>query len=214
MRSFYVPGPFALSLALSPACADPSPTNFTDGGADTLAIAGMTYTWSFDDNSMPPAFFNVLGDWKVEAGELVQTGDFPSPDYPRLVIEDLSAVDFHLSVRCKVERGDTDRACGLLFRAEDSDNYMLTRANALEDNIRLYTVVGGGRSQFASTDKSVTSGEWHELEVDAQGAQLVVLWDGAEVMSETNDTFTRGAIGVWTKADSVTRFDDLVLVAR
>jgi hypothetical protein len=201
-------------LVVVTACADPSPTRFTDGGADTLAVPGMTYTWSFADQTMPATFFNVLGDWTIDNGELLQSGDFPSPDYPRIVIEDLSAVDFHLSVRCKTESGDTDRACGVLFRAADSDNYMVTRANALEDNIRLYTVVDGGRSQFASATKSISSGQWHTLEVDAQDAQLKVLWNGSEVLTETNGTFMRGAIGLWTKADSVVRFDDLTLVAR
>jgi hypothetical protein len=195
-------------------CASPSPTNFTDGGEDTLATPGMTYRWSFDDGVIPPEFFSVLGAWSVDNGELVQTGSFPDPDFPRIVIENLSAIDFHLSVKCKPESGSTDRACGLLFRAEDSDNYMLTRANALEDNIRLYRVVDGDRQQFDSASGNVTAGEYHTLEVDAAGSRLVVTWDGTEVMSHDDATFTRGAIGVWTKADSVTRFDDLVLEAR
>src|SRR5829696_3807271 len=115
---------FGLALA---GCASPQATSFTDGGNDTLATPGMTYRWSFDDGAVPREFFNVLGDWSVDGGELVQTGSFGDPDFPRMVIEDLSAIDFHLTVKCKPERGSTDRACGLLFRAVDSDNYMLAR---------------------------------------------------------------------------------------
>ena len=102
----------------------------------------------------------------------------------------------------------------LLFRAVDSDTYMITRANALEDNVRLYTVVNGLRSQFASVSTTVSSGEWHTYEVDATGAHLEVSWDGQVVLRSDNATFARGAIGVWTKADSVTHFDDLTLDAR
>lgn len=78
----------------------------------------------------------------------------------------------------------------------------------------IWLVVNGNRQQFASANKPVTSGQWHTLEVDAQGARLVLSWDGEQVMSEDEATFTRGAVGVWTKADSVTRFDDIVLEAR
>jgi hypothetical protein len=193
------------------ACADPSPTAFTDGGADTLLPAG-TYTWSFDDGQMPAEYFSVLGDWGVEGNELVQSGAFPGPDFPRILIQDRSVTDFHLSVKCKSDSGDTDRACGLLFRAEDSDNYFITRANALEDNVRLYRVVDGDRQELASADRTVSSADYHTLEVDARGTRIEISWDGEVVISEDEATFARGAIGVWTKADSVTRFDDLVLV--
>lgn len=201
--------PYALALA---ACADPSPTNFTDGGADNLAAPG-TYSWNFDDGQLPPEFFNVLGDWTVENGELVQTGAFAKPDFPRMVIQDLSVTDFHLSVTCKSDRGETDRACGLLFRAEDSDNYFITRSNNLEDNIRLYRVIDGDRQEFASSSRSVTT-DYHTLEVDARGAHIDILWDGDVVIASDDATFARGAIGVWTKADSIVRFDDLVLEVR
>jgi hypothetical protein len=199
-----------LTLALV-ACADPSPTTFTDGGADTLLAAG-TYTWNFDDGQMPAEYFNVLGDWVVEGGELVQNGSFPSPDFPRIIIQDRSVTDFHLSVKCKSDRGDTDRACGLLFRAEDSDNYFITRSNALEDNVRLYRVVDGDRQEFASADRTVTPADYHTLEVDARGTRIEISWNGEVIMSEDDGTFARGAIGLWTKADSLVRFDDLVLV--
>jgi hypothetical protein len=205
---------FLLLSVVSVGCTGASPTNFTDGGDDTLLPPGTTRSYAFDDGALPPEFFSVLGDWSVADGALVQTGSFPDPDFPRIVIEDLSVEDFHLSIKCTPTTGDIDRACGLLFRAQDSDNYMLTRANALENNIRLYHVVDGNRQQFASASTTVTANEEHTLEVDAQGAHLVVSWDGEEVLTADEATFTRGAIGVWTKADSVTRFDDLVLEAR
>jgi hypothetical protein len=128
-----------------------------------------------------------------------------------MLIQDRSVTDFHLSVRCKSDGGDTDRACGLLFRAEDSDNYFITRANALEDNVRLYRVVGGDRQEFASANRTVSSDAYHTLEVDARGTHIEITWDGEVVISDDDSTFARGAIGVWTKADSKVRFDDLVL---
>jgi hypothetical protein len=204
---------FLLSIA-AVGCTGASATNFTDGGDDTPLPPGTIRSYTFDDGVLPAEFFNVLGDWSVDSGALVQSGSFPDPDFPRMVVEGFSVADFHLSVKCTATSGDTDRACGLLFRAEDSDNYMLTRANALEDNIRLYRVVDGNRQQFASATKPVTANETHTLEVDAQGARLVVTWDGEEVLATDDGTFTQGAIGVWTKADSVTRFDDLVVEAR
>jgi hypothetical protein len=192
------------------ACADPSPTMFTDAGDDTLAAPG-TYRWNFDDGQMPAEYFNVLGDWSVEGGELVQSGSFADPDFPRMIIEDLAVADFHLSVRCKTDGGDIDRACGLLFRAEDSDNYFITRSNALEDNVRLYRVVDGDRQQFATATRTVSSADYHTLEVDARGTHIEISWDGEVLISADDATFSRGAIGVWTKADSIVRFDDLIL---
>lgn len=185
-----------------------SDTNFTDGGEDRLAPAGVTH-WSFDDG-MPPEMFNVLGNWVVHDGELVQGGEHAVPDYPRMLIEDLSVTDFHLSVECKAAIGDIDRACGLLFRAVDSENYFITRANSREDNIRLYRIIDGVRIKIASADVDI-DGDWHTLAVDARGAHIEVLWNGKSVLAADDETFTRGAIGVWTKADSFVRFDDLVL---
>lgn len=110
--------------------------------------------------------------------------------------------------------GDIDRACGLMFRAVDSENYFITRANVLEDNIRLYRVVDGDRQRFASADRPVSSNTWHTLEVEAIGNRITVSWNGETVIDETDDTFDKGAIGLWTKADSLTAFDELSATAR
>ncbi len=208
--------PLALTL-LVVACADPVPTEFSDGGEDTPAVSGMTYAWSFDTDApgaLPSPWFNVLGDWRVEDGAVVQGGEFGGPDFPRVLVEGLQFTDLKMMVRCRMESGQTDQACGLVFRAVDSDNYFITRANVLEDNVRLYRVVDGDRQQFASAEVGVKGNEWHTLAVEAIGNRLSVSWNGAKVIDKMDDTFASGVVGLWTKADSITRFDDLVVIAR
>jgi len=212
------------STALLVACQKPTPTHRTTGGQEVPAEAGLTYRWTFDDvavGSLPVNFINVLGDWKAVAegsapstpNVMRQSGRFGGPDFPRVVIEDLTFNDLTLRVRCRPESGEIDQACGLMFRLKDSDNYYITRANALEGNVRLYRVVNGNRQQFASADTEVTSGQWHTLEVRARGPELSVSWDGRGVISASDSKFERGKIGLWTKADSVTAFDDLEATA-
>jgi hypothetical protein len=207
------------------ACAKPTPTRFTAGGDEVPAEPARTYRWSFDDASVgaPPAdCISVLGDWTIASeptapsapNVLRQTGAYKNPDFPRILIKGLTFTDLTLRVRCRPESGTIDRACGLVFRARDSDNYYLTRANALEDNVRLYRVVNGDRQEFASADLKVTSGEWHTLEVTARGTRLEVSWDGRTVLEASDATFAKGKIGLWTKADSITAFDDLEAVAQ
>ena len=118
--------------------------------------------------------------------------------------------DLRLSVRCKPVSGRVDQACGLIFRVKDADNYYLTRANALEDDVRLYHVVAGKRVQFARWQGAVKSGAWHELAVEADGDHFQVFFDGRKAMDAHDTTFgDAGKFGVWTKADSVTYFDYL-----
>jgi hypothetical protein len=119
--------------------------------------------------------------------------------------------DFRLAVKCKQVSGRVDQGCGLVFRLKDADNYYVTRANALEDNVRLYHVVHGKRVEFANWNGKVKGGVWHELAVDVMGDHLVVSFDGNQVIDARDTTFgDAGKFGVWTKADSVTYFDDLV----
>ena len=118
--------------------------------------------------------------------------------------------DLRLSVKCKPVSGKGDQGCGLLFRLKNADNYYVVRANALEDNVRLYHVVNGDRRQFAGWNGKVASGKWHELAVEAQGDHFQVFYDGQKVIDAHDKTFTdAGKFGVWTKADSVIQFDDL-----
>jgi hypothetical protein len=123
--------------------------------------------------------------------------------------------DFRVSVRCKPVSGRVDQACGVTFRLKDADNYYLARANALENNVRLYHVVKGKRVQFAGWNGPVASGVWHELAVEAQGDHFQVFFDGQPVLDSHDKTFPdAGKLGLWTKADSVTYFDDFTLTPK
>ena len=200
-------------------CQNPTPTSFTTGGGEVPAEPGRTYRWSFNEaaGSLPADFINVLGDWRVEAepsapsgpNVLRQAGRFKTPDFPRFVIKGLTFADLTVRVRCRPESGSVDQACGLMFRLRDSDNYYITRAHPLEGNVRLYRVVGGDRQQLASADLAMASGQWHTLEATARGQSLTVRWNETPIITATDSTFDKGKIGLWTKADSVTAFDDL-----
>ena len=97
-----------------------------------------------------------------------------------------------------------------MARYVDRDNYYVTRANALEDNVRLYKVEKGKRKQFAGVDTKVSAGAWHSLRLEVQGKHFKVSMDEKLLFEADDNTFSAaGKVGLWTKADSVTHFDDL-----
>lgn len=135
--------------------------------------------------------------------------------FPLLIADEGSFRDLELSVKFKAVSGSVDQAGGLVFRLKDPNNYYIVRANALEDNYRLYHVVNGSRRQFAGANFKVTPGVWHELRVEAAGNKIACYYDGVKKIEATDDTFKdAGKVGLWTKADSVTYFDDLKVTAK
>lgn len=116
------------------------------------------------------------------------------------------------SVRFKAISGKVDRAGGVAVRLRDADSYYVVRANALEDNVNLYRVVRGDRQQLAGASTKVTSGVWHTLTLRADDDRLSVSFDGKVLLTQTDRTFPGpGKIALWTKADSVTHFDQLTI---
>ena len=135
--------------------------------------------------------------------------------FPLLIADEGSFKDLDVSVKFKAVSGSIDRAGGLVFRLKDPNNYYIVRANALENNYRLYHVVNGRRSQFAGANLKVTSCEWHELKVEVVGNKITCYYDGNKKIEATDETFKdAGKMGLWTKADSVTYFDDLKVTAK
>ncbi len=129
--------------------------------------------------------------------------------FPWCVRKDVSLKDGFVEVKFKPLDGNEDRAGGLVWRWKDSDNYYVARANALEDNVTIYHTIKGSRRQFKNANMKVAPNQWHTLRVDFEGNRFKVLFDGKIALEATDDTFKdTGAVGVWTKADSVTAFDD------
>jgi hypothetical protein len=119
----------------------------------------------------------------------------------------LSLRDGFVEVEFKPVSGKEDQAGGLIWRWQDGDNYYVARANALEDNVTIYHTVHGVRTEKGSASFKVATGEWHDLRVDFHGPHFSVTFDGQPALTWDDETFKdSGAVGVWTKADSVTQF--------
>ncbi len=162
-----------------------------------------------------PSKWGVVEDDKAPSGKrvLAQTSaDETNKRYVVCSYDEHSAKDLVATVRFKAVSGKIDQAGGLCVRFKDAKNYYVIRANALEGNVRFYKLVDGERKQLAGADLKVSAGEWHTLTLEAKGAQFVGSFDGKKVLEATDETFKdAGKVALWTKADSVTRFDDLVI---
>lgn len=195
--------------------------------------AGKAATYNFDQaslGSLPSNFISArtgggdMGTWAVlsdttqasKPNVLAQTStDKTDYRFPMAVLNDGVFKDLELSVKFKPVAGSVDEAGGLVFRYKDENNYYVVRANALEDNYNLYHVINGRRSQFAGANITVAPKQWHELKVVASGNQFTCFLDGKQVIQATDDTFKdAGRVGMWTKADSVTYFDDFTVTPK
>ena len=179
--------------------------------------------------SSPPKGFTFAltgkgapGRWQVVADETAQNGhalaqtDADRTDYrfPLAIYDEIVAADVEITVHFKAVSGKIDQAAGVVVRFADANNYYVARANALEDNVRFYRVVKGDRQQIASTSVKVSSGQWHDLALRAQGNSFTVTYDGKPVLTAKDSTFTAaGKTGLWTKADSVSYFDRIEINA-
>lgn len=130
-------------------------------------------------------------------------------DFPWCVKDGVAVKDGLVEVRFKPVSGRSDQAGGLVWRWKDGNNYYVARANALEDNVSLYYTENGSRKTIKYVDAPVTRNAWHTLRVNFAGTRIEVLLDGKRYI-QLGDTHISapGAVGVWTKADSVTMFDD------
>jgi Tfp pilus assembly protein FimT len=129
--------------------------------------------------------------------------------YPVCLKDTPSIKDGFVEVKFEPISGREDQAGGLVWRANDLNNYYIARANALENNVTIYHTINGRRTEKKRTRMQVASNQWHTLRVDFQGNHFTVTFDGQRAIEWDDDTFKdAGRIGVWTKADSVTLFDD------
>jgi hypothetical protein len=191
--------------ATAPAASEPptapAPTTAAEPrlaapAAESPPVTAPTYSWAFDDGAVDtaPQSFSFArtgsgrqGRWVVRAepsapsppNVLAQLDDDKTNfRFPLAVANEPRLVDVRVSVRCKMISGRVDQACGLVARYRDENNYFVTRANALEGNIRLYTVRDGKRDELASWSGTVTLDAWHDYRLELRGDHLEVFWDG------------------------------------
>ena len=204
----------------------------------TMIVHGATRKVDFSDDTVgqPPKGFEfghtakagAPGKWVIQADGsnkyLVQTDpDSTRSRFPTAVLSEVSAADIDLSVRFKPVSGRVDQAAGLVWRFRDQDNYYIVRANALEDNVVVYKIENGQRTDLPVKGEGrtygkkaeVTAAQWSTLRVVANGPRFEVYFNGTKLYEVEDGTFTQpGKVGVWTKADSVTQFDDLTVVTK
>jgi hypothetical protein len=129
--------------------------------------------------------------------------------FPVCIKEDTNIKDGFVAVKFKTITGKEDQAGGVIWRCKDKDNYYIARANALEDNVTIYHTIKGQRMAFKSVKETVRSGTWHTLRVDFEGNKSAVSFDGKKIIKAADESFKdAGKVGVWTKADSLTLFDN------
>jgi hypothetical protein len=132
------------------------------------------------------------------------SGAFPWCVMPKTAVE-----NGFVEVRFKSISGREDQAGGVIWRWKDGDNYYVARANALENNVSLYHTTAGRRITIKYVDAPVPGNVWHTLRVEFSGKRIKVVLDGKTYIDlEDGHIAGSGAVGVWTKADSVTSFDD------
>jgi hypothetical protein len=138
--------------------------------------------------------------------------------YPLLLRDDSEIKNGFIETKFRAVDGSEDRAAGLVWRARDANNYYIVRANALEDNVVLYKTADGvrsaldivGRKGGYGIDVRVPANQWLALRVDFSGSRFKVVYNGKQLFEVEDSTFSdAGKIGLWTKADSVTLFDEI-----
>lgn len=132
--------------------------------------------------------------------------------FPLCIVDAVNASDVELGVSFTPIAGKIDQAAGLVFRVKDANNYYVARANALENNVNLYHVVNGIRRQIAGANVSVVTGKTQQLGARIEGDAIKVSLDGQQLIAVNDRTIQgSGAVGIWTKADSVTAFYELTI---
>jgi hypothetical protein len=161
--------------------------------------------WTVEEDSTAPSKSKVL----KQSGRAT---------FPLLLKDQTSVRDGLVEIQFKAISGSEDRAAGVVWRVKDADNYYVARANALEDNVVLYKTVNGvrrsldivGRKSGYGVKAAVPSNQWLRLRVEFNGSRFTVIYNGKQLFEVDDSTFKdAGQVGLWTKADSVTLFEEV-----
>src|SRR5437588_1785631 len=206
MKTLFLTSLVFTAIAASSSAETVTFDNFKTGATPLGWTATQTGSgsakWSVEKDDSAPSKPNVL----KQNGEAT---------FPVCIKNDTNIKDGFVEVKFKPVAGKEDQAGGVIWRVQDANNYYISRANALEDNVTIYHTISGKRVAFKNINTKVTSGVWHTLRVDFVGNKFTVTFDGAKVIEATDESFPNaGKVGVWTKADSVTEFDNFAYGAK
>lgn len=181
------------------------------GSAEMITFSAVK---SLDDFEFAKTGDGKPGEWSIVGGDvsaLAQTStDTTDNRFPLAIYRPFSGRDVDVSTRFLPVAGKVDQAGGIIIRLTSANDYYVARANALEDNVRFYRVVGGRREMLAGISAKVSPQAWHALGIVAKGDHFTISFDGQELFSANDSTFAgTGRVGLWTKSDSITRFETL-----
>jgi hypothetical protein len=188
----------------------------------SVAAQNAKMSWNFDTDKVgeiAKGFTNEAGKWEVVADDtapskpnaMAQLAKSAGAAFNLTLAGDTNYKDVDITVKMKAIVGSADQGGGIVWRAKDSKNYYVARYNPLEDNYRLYHVVNGQRSELKSADIPHAQG-WHSLRVTMTADHIECYYDGKKYLDAKDSTFKEaGKIGLWTKADAQTHFDDLAV---
>jgi hypothetical protein len=185
-------------------------------GAATAAPA--RWTFEADEVGKPAKGFTTeVGRWEVaqDGGDrvLAQRAENGNRVYNMAFVDGTSYKDLDISVRVKPQTGTLDQGGGMVWRAKDQDHYYVARWNPLEDNLRLYKVENGRRTQLDHADAAGDRG-WHTLRITMKDRDITGWLDGRKLLVAEDSTFPdAGKVGVWSKSDAQSYFDDLKVEA-
>ena len=219
------PIPVFVLLASAAIAAQTPSRRVIDFESDTSGQAPAGFTFGLTGSGRPGSWTVRKDDASPERGNMLAQTDADSTSYrfPVAVFNDVTAADVDISVRFRPVTGRVDQAAGVVWRYRDANNYYIVRANALEENVVLYKVENGKRTDLPLKGSGRTYGKkapvpkntWSQLGVTVRGSSFTVSVNGQGLYQVEDTTFTNpGKVGVWTKADSITYFDDLTIVPR
>lgn len=208
--------------------ADPKPATPSAPDSPDPARAGPQ-TWTFDDatagtipSGIRPAETGSQGTpatWAVVADSTAPTGPNAfgitestndKRTYNLALVEGTAYADVDLSVMVRSVSGKLNRGGGPIWRVQDPDNYYIARWDPVENNAYLYVMQSGVRSALAKTDLEIAPDDWHALRVVMEGSHIELFIDDKPVLEADDTALAKpGMIGLWTKSDAATLFDDL-----
>jgi len=214
-------GSRAIGAAILVLCSAALQIAFADDGEERVwsfdkhAVGAVPAGWQVAETASrgAPATWEVVADTTAPSSPnvvAVRKTKNSGRTYNLLIAESTSYRDLEIEVLVKAITGEEDRGGGPIWRAKDADNYYIARWNPLEDNFRVYTVRNGRRRQLGSATVKADPTAWHKIEIEHRGSKIEAEFDGKTRIELVDSTFSEaGMVGLWTKADAATAFDDV-----